>query len=725
MESRYKCDPQLQVEPAFYSDGVPVFEPTMAQFTDFYQYNKAINKYGMQSGIVKIIPPPEWTELLRGTYTPKNLARIRIKNPIIQNMNVTPGHQGVYSLQNVERQRLYDIYQWKSISQKPNYVPPAHKKTRRGLPSAENKLPQKEGYSLRSKSSLKPAANFLQGDFNIDTSEFTNERCEELEQLYWRSLGYAEPMYGADMLGSLFLESTKAWNVAHLPNVLDLMEEKIPGVNDAYLYAGLWKASFSWHLEDQDLYSINYLHFGAPKQWYSIPQREHKKFYTLMKEIFAEDYKQCHEFLRHKTFLASPQFLAKHGITCNKIVHKQGEFMITYPYGYHAGFNFGFNLAESVNFALDDWFPFAEKTQKCECITDAVAINHRMLFCRFKGIPYDSEVYKPLKQLSHSPSEVPTKKIPGRKRQKVEAVTHQCLLCPNDLDIELTKFKPFELLQTDMFDYATKKPLEVHRLCAEMFPDQLVFEKVFLDNLWRDVVKGFSNISRPQRNLKCLVCHTRNKILQSVKSPSQGACFQCTSPKCTRSFHGTCALAGGFDFNKKVCKQHRSIPDPTSHYSMEALFIDSNSMVQFTIPTGSKRQINNTFCGLATRNNRSESTLEVLVYPQLSDSIEVHYKSLILPVGYETDSNPFLNMELVTKYRSFNRQYSASEIQAHLPPSLFHASLLNYAIEKGPATFSPESTSRIIFVNEFSNRAIQHSTEPSKFHFVSESFNEI
>ena len=42
-------------------------------------------------------------------------------------------------------------------------------------------------------------------------------------------------------------------------------EELITGVMVPWLYVGSCMSAFCWHIEDHALYSINYLHKGAPK----------------------------------------------------------------------------------------------------------------------------------------------------------------------------------------------------------------------------------------------------------------------------------------------------------------------------------------------------------------------------------------------------------------------------------------------------------------------------
>lgn len=128
-------------------------------------------------------------------------------------------------------------------------------------------------------------------DYRItNADEYTSERCEELEKAYWRTLTYSNPLYGADMPGSLFDDVTTSWNVAHLENLLDCLGKKLPGVNTAYLYLGMWRSTFAWHLEDMDLYSINYIHFGAPKQWYSISRSDKQKFEEVMKSAYLSHF---------------------------------------------------------------------------------------------------------------------------------------------------------------------------------------------------------------------------------------------------------------------------------------------------------------------------------------------------------------------------------------------------------------------------------------------------
>jgi len=191
------------------------------------------------------------------------------------------------------------------------------------------------------------------------------------------------PLYGADMEGTLFDEDVESWNLRNLHTVLEIIDKKIPGINQPYLYFGMWKAMFSWHTEDMDLYSINYLHYGASKTWYATPPQHGKQLEKIASEYFPNLNGQCENFLRHKTTLISPYILSEeHKIPIFSTTQNQGEFIITFPYAYHSGFNHGFNCAESVNFGHETWFEYGRKAVLCSCQPRVVYINMYSLEAR-------------------------------------------------------------------------------------------------------------------------------------------------------------------------------------------------------------------------------------------------------------------------------------------------------------------------------------------------------
>lgn len=162
----------------------------------------------------------------------------------------------------------------------------------------------------------------------------------------------------------------------------------LAGVNTAYLYFGMWKTSFAWHTEDMDLYSINYIHFGAPKTWYAIPTAYGRAFEKLANRLFAENKETCGAHLRHKMTILSPQMLRQNHIPFDKVTQEEGEIMITFPFGYHAGFNHGFNCAESTNFASLRWLEYGKHATQCECRRDTVKISMDTFIKRFQPEQY-------------------------------------------------------------------------------------------------------------------------------------------------------------------------------------------------------------------------------------------------------------------------------------------------------------------------------------------------
>ena len=90
---------------------------------------------------------------------------------------------------------------------------------------------------------------------------------------------------------------------------------------------------------------------------------------------WPEEAQKCQDFLRHKKYLLSPTILKSAGIKVTTTIQRPGDAIITYPGCYHWGFNTGFNVAESSNFAVPEWVPAGRRARACMCVPHSVKID--------------------------------------------------------------------------------------------------------------------------------------------------------------------------------------------------------------------------------------------------------------------------------------------------------------------------------------------------------------
>uniref|UniRef100_A0A671UFD7 Lysine-specific demethylase 4B n=1 Tax=Sparus aurata TaxID=8175 RepID=A0A671UFD7_SPAAU len=315
---------------------IMTFRPTMEEFKDFAKYIVYMESQGAhRAGLAKVIPPEGWKP--RRSYD--TIEDMVIPAPIMQ---VVTGQSGLFTQYNIQKKSM-TVSEYRKLANSKRYCTPRHK------------------------------------DF------------DDLERKYWKNLTFVSPIYGADCS---LVRADLLTLLIRLDTLIDMLGRllgdflhllffcsddrpflELLGVNTPYLYFGMWKTTFAWHTEDMDLYSINYLHFGQSKSWYAIPPEHGKRLERLAQGFFPGSSQGCDAFLRHKMTLISPSILKMYGIPFDRITQNEGEFMITFPYGYHAGFNHGFNCAESTNFATLRWVDYGKMATQCTCRKDMVKIS--------------------------------------------------------------------------------------------------------------------------------------------------------------------------------------------------------------------------------------------------------------------------------------------------------------------------------------------------------------
>ncbi|KAM3338737.1 lysine-specific demethylase JMJ18 [Capsicum galapagoense] len=374
-----RCRPEEASRPDI--GDAPVFYPTEEEFEDTLTYMASIRTKAEAYGICRIVPPASW----------KPPCPLKEKT-MWENSKFVTRVQRIDKLQNRDSMRRT----WEANT-------PKKKKRRRclktgvdlGNGNVANRTPGEAAIFEAERFGFEPGPEFTLDAFQKYADDFKaqyfrqNEgQCEpsweNIEGEYWRMVEKPteeiEVLYGADLETGVFgsgfpkhnhqvgSSDTKyvnsGWNLNNFPrlpgSVLTYESCDISGVLVPWLYIGMCFSSFCWHVEDHHLYSLNYMHLGAPKMWYGVPGADAIKLEAAMRKHLPDLFEEQPDLLHKLVTQLSPSILKSEGVPVYRVVQNPGDFVLTFPRAYHAGFNCGFNCAEAVNVAPVDWLPHGQ-----------------------------------------------------------------------------------------------------------------------------------------------------------------------------------------------------------------------------------------------------------------------------------------------------------------------------------------------------------------------------
>ena len=252
-------------------------------------------------------------------------------------------------------------------------------------------------------------------------------------------IGAPEPKFGTE---DYYKETW--WNLNNMPqapdSVLRHVKTGINGINVPWLYYGSLFSTFCWHNEDNYLYSINYHHRGAPKQWYGVPgkKRHADGLEKVFKNYLSMKMRDVPDLLHHITTMFSPRLLQNADVPVYKLLQHEGEFVVTFPRSFHGGFSLGPNVGEAVNFAPHDWIVYgADANERYRSFARPAVFSHDRLTFTMANHLREQKAYSTCKSLLDEIERVVGEEL--RLREKltesgVRDVSGMINLPPNRLD---------------------------------------------------------------------------------------------------------------------------------------------------------------------------------------------------------------------------------------------------------------------------------------------------
>uniref|UniRef100_A0A1B0FBV2 ARID domain-containing protein n=1 Tax=Glossina morsitans morsitans TaxID=37546 RepID=A0A1B0FBV2_GLOMM len=268
-----------------------------------------------------------------------------------------------------------------------------------------------------------PTVNEVEAEFWRHVAVRDSHVCVHSGSIDSSGWGFGFPSPGPKGKGSNY--ARHPWNLKVMTNnpgsVLRSLGP-VMGVTVPTLHVGMLFSACCWYRDPHGLSWIEYLHTGASKLWYGIPDDQSANFRAALTSLIPTHCQNKTIWLPCDTVMVPPHMLTDRGVSLCRIEQKPGEFIVVFPRAYTSSLATGYVVSESVYFATSSWLDLAKDDfrdihDSCE---PAMFSLEQLLF----ALGYDQRVQPDtLQQMLPMLQEVYEKETAAREQLKAAGVT--------------------------------------------------------------------------------------------------------------------------------------------------------------------------------------------------------------------------------------------------------------------------------------------------------------
>ncbi|XP_039451370.1 protein Jumonji [Culex pipiens pallens] len=230
----------------------------------------------------------------------------------------------------------------------------------------------------------------------------------------------------------------------------------VMGITIPTLHVGMLFSACCWYRDPHGLPWIEYLHTGANKIWYGVPDDQNSNFRSALTSLVPTHCQNKTIWLPCDTAMVPPHMLTDRNVSLCRTEQQPGQFVVVFPRAYTSSLCTGYAVSESVYFASSSWLgtakeDFRDIRESCEptmfsveqlvfAIANDQRSNHDTLV---QVLPMISDIYdkeKEQREVIKNHGVNKSEKIESKKKT-ASLEEFECDICRANLYLSLVRVK--------------------------------------------------------------------------------------------------------------------------------------------------------------------------------------------------------------------------------------------------------------------------------------------